>query len=247
MTHSPIEDAAAITADTAADPDTENAPKRPMKRSTRTALMAIGIASLVAILVLAWVYLIEARKYVSTDNAQIDGDKIAVNAPASGRLVDWTATQGSQLKKDEVVGRIRMEGGFVQPQQAIRAPGDGTVAVDHGVEGAFVPAGTELAVAYDLSRIYITARVEETDVEAVRPGQVVDIRVDAFSDFPLLGTVRDVQGGAAGEFSPFPQSNTAANFQKVTQVIPVKIAIEDTKGLSLVPGMNVTVKIHKDN
>jgi multidrug resistance efflux pump len=59
--------------------------------------------------------------------------------------------------------------------------------------------------------------------------------------------VRDVQGGAAGEFSPFPQSNTAANFQKVTQVIPVKIAIEDTKGLSLVPGMNVTVKIHKDN
>jgi multidrug resistance efflux pump len=228
VTHSPIEDAAAITADTAADPDTENAPKRPMKRSTRTALMAIGIASLVAILVLAWVYLIEARKYVSTDNAQIDGDKIAVNAPASGRLVDWTATQGSQLKKDEVVGRIRMEGGFVQPQQAIRAPGDG-------------------AVAYDLSRIYITARVEETDVEAVRPGQVVDIRVDAFSDFPLLGTVRDVQGGAAGEFSPFPQSNTAANFQKVTQVIPVKIAIEDTKGLSLVPGMNVTVKIHKDN
>ncbi len=47
-------------------------------------------------------------------------------------------------------------------------------------------------------------------------------------------------------FSAFPQSNTTGNFQKVTQVIPVKIAISDTHNLSLVPGMNATVKIHKD-
>jgi multidrug resistance efflux pump len=43
----------------------------------------------------------------------------------------------------------------------------------------------------------------------------------------------------------FPQSNSSGNFQKVTQVIPVKIALEDAEGLNLVPGMNVTVHIHK--
>ncbi|MGH3588607.1 MAG: efflux RND transporter periplasmic adaptor subunit, partial [Pseudonocardia sp.] len=58
-------------------------------------------------------------------------------------------------------------------------------------------------------------------------------------------TVREVQGGAAGVFSVFPESNTSGNFQKVTQVIPVTIDIQNPEGLPLVPGMNVTVKIHK--
>ncbi len=196
---------------------------------------------------LVYNYVIEGRKYVTTENAQIDGDQISVNAPSSGTLTDWTATQGTELRRDRLVGRIKIQGGFVQPQQPIRAPGNGTVVVDDGVEGAFVTAGTPLAIAYDLSKVYVTARVDETDIDDVRPGQTVDIEVDAFPDADLTGTVREVQGGAAGEFSPFPRSNTAGNYQKVTQVIPVKIAVDDTQGLGLVPGMNVTVKIHKGN
>ncbi|HKN45206.1 MAG TPA: hypothetical protein VJW23_14935, partial [Propionibacteriaceae bacterium] len=62
----------------------------------------------------------------------------------------------------------------------------------------------------------------------------------------LTGRVAEVKAGAAGVFSLFPQSNTSGNFQKVTQVIPVKITIDDLKNLPLVPGMNVTVKIHRD-
>ena len=58
--------------------------------------------------------------------------------------------------------------------------------------------------------------------------------------------MREVQGGAAGVFSVFPESNTSGNFQKVTQVIPVKIDIDNPEGLGLVPGMNVVVHIHKD-
>ena len=222
------------------------APKRRMKRSTRVSLLVIALVALVVAAVLVVVYVIEGGNYVSTDNAQIDGDKITVNAPGSGTLVDWTAHQGSQLLKNHIVGRIRIQGGFVQPQQAIRAPGDATVVVDNGVEGAFVAAGTELAVAYNFSRIYVTARVDETDIDDVHIGQPVDISVDAFPGADLHGSVLEVQGGAASVFSPFPQSNTSGNYQKVTQVIPVKIGIDDTKILALVPGMNVTVKIHKD-
>ena len=188
-------------------------------------------------------------KEVKTDcsiNAQIDGNQISVNAPSSGTLIDWRATQGSQLRKDAAVGRIQMQGGFVQPQMVIRAPADGVVAVDNGVEGAYVTAGTQLAVAYDGSQIYVTARVDETDINEVRTGQVVDIAVDAFPDADLTGRVVEVQSGAAGVFSLFPQANTSGNFQKVTQVIPVKIGIDHLMDLPLVPGMNVTVKIHRD-
>ncbi|SHJ90820.1 Barrel-sandwich domain of CusB or HlyD membrane-fusion [Pseudonocardia thermophila] len=220
--------------------------RRPLKRSTRIALIVISVVAVITTIVLVAVYVVEAGRYVSTDNAQIDGDQIVVNAPTSGTLVDWQATQGRVIKKDQIVGRIRVQGGFVQPQQAIRAPGTATVVVDNGVEGAFVAAGTQLAIAYDFSKIYVTARVDETDIDDVRIGQLVDITVDAFPGEKFTGTVREVQGGAAGIFSAFPQSNTSGNFQKVTQVIPVKIAISDTKGLALVPGMNVTVRIHKD-
>jgi multidrug resistance efflux pump len=249
MTDGSIEEASVLSDAAAHDPapaaPVDETPKRSMKPSTRRALIVIGIVAVLMALGLVYNYVIEGRKYVTTDNAQIDGDQISVNAPSSGTLVDWTATQGTQLRKDRLVGRIKLQGGFVQPQQPIRAPGNGTVVIDDGVEGAFVTAGTPLAIAYDLSKIYVTARVDETDVDDVRPGQTVDIEVDAFPDADLTGTVREVQGGAAGEFSPFPRSNTAGNYQKVTQVIPVKIALDDTQNLALAPGMSVTVKIHK--
>ena len=169
-----------------------------------------------------------------------------MNAPTSGTLIDWRGQQGAQLRKDASVGRVQMQGGFVQPQMVIRAPADGVVAVDNGVEGAYVTAGTQLAVAYDGSAIYVTARVDETDIDDVQVGRPVDISVDAFPDAGLTGRVLEVKSGAAGVFSLFPQANTSGNFQKVTQVIPVKISIDDLKGLGLVPGMNVTVKIHRN-
>lgn len=256
MTDGSVEEATAVAADAAqAGSDTVSSvggpeatdAKREMKPGTRKALIVIGVIAAVMVVAMIWIYVVEGSKYVSTDNAQVDGDKITINAPSSGTLTDWTATQGTQLIKNRVLGRIKIQAGFAQPQQPIKAPGDGTIVVDDGVEGAFVAAGTQLAVAYDLAKIYVTARVDETDVDDVHVGQTVDIDVDAFPGADLVGTVTEVQGGAAGEFSAFPQSNTAGNFQKVTQVIPVKIAIDDAKNLSLVPGMNVTVKIHKDS
>ena len=129
-----------------------------------------------------------------------------------------------------------MQGGFVQPQMVIRAPADGVVAVDNGVEGAFVTAGTQLAVAYNGAAIFVTARVDETDINEVHTGQPVDISVDAFPDTDLTGRVLEVKGGAAGVFSLFPQANTSGNFQKVTQVIPVKISIDDLQGPRPGPG-----------
>ena len=235
------------TATTTAAPATPAKPARKgMKRSTRIALLVVLV---VAVLIAAGItasYFINARNYVTTDNAQIDGDKISINAPTSGTLIDWRATQGTQVHKDEVVGRIQIQGGFVQPQQSIRAPGDATVVVDNGIEGAFVAAGTQLALAYNFNRIFVTARVDETEIDSVRPGQQVDISVDAYPDATVTGTVSEIQGGAAGVFSLFPQANTSGNFQKVTQVIPVKIAISNSSGVALVPGMNVYVKIHKN-
>jgi multidrug resistance efflux pump len=221
-------------------------PKKQISRGRRVGLTIIVVLAVLAALGFAGAYYMYSRNFVSTDNAQVDGDKIEINAPTTGTLIDWRANQGTSLHRGEIVGRIEGTGGGPQPQQVIRAPGDGSVAVDNGVDGSYVTAGTQLAVAYDFSTIYVTARVDETDINDVHVGALVDIDVDAYSNTPITGVVTEVQGAAAGVFSLFPQSNSSGNFQKVTQVIPVKIAFTNTGGVPVVPGMNVTVHIHKD-
>lgn len=224
--------------------------RRKLKRSTRISLVVILIVAVIAGVGFTVSYFLNARNYVSTDNAQVDGDKVMINAPTSGWLEDWRISQGSEVHKGQVVGRIKINNGFAQPLMSIRAPTDGTVAVDNGVVGTYVTAGTQLATAYNLDKIYVTARVDDTDIRPVRPGQLVDISVDAYPDAQITGRVREIQAGAAAVFSLFPQSNNqgTGNFQKVTQVIPVKIGFDNLNALNnldLVPGMNVTVHIHK--
>lgn len=223
----------------------EAAPKKGMSRKARLRLLVIlGLAVLVGLAFLAR-YLIDTSNYTTTDNAQVDGNQISINAPTSGTLLDWRGQVGASLRENASVGRIEIQGGYVQPQMVIRAPADGTVAVDNGVPGTFVTAGTQLAVAYDENGVFVTARVDETAVDEVRVGAPVKLDVDAFPDADLTGHVSEIQTGSAGVFSAFPQSNSSGNFQKVTQVIPVRITIDDTKGLALAPGMNVTAKIHR--
>lgn len=223
----------------------EAAPKKGMSRKARVRLLVIlGLAVLVAI-AFGVRYLVDTSNYVTTDNAQVDGNQISINAPTSGTLQDWKGQVGAQLRENGQVGRIQMQGAYVQPQMPVRAPADGTVAVDNGVPGTFVTAGTQLAVAYDAQGVFVTARVDETEVDEVRVGAPVKLDVDAFPDADLTGHVSEIQTGSAGVFSAFPQSNSSGNFQKVTQVIPVRITFDDTQGLALAPGMNVTVKIHR--
>ena len=213
------------------------------KRPSRKVLIFVVILVVLAGLGGGGAYLAYASQFVTTDNAQVDGDKVDINAPATGTLTDWNGEQGTSVTTDQTVGRVQIQG--TGPQELIKAPGNGTIAVNNVVNGQWVTAGTELATAYDFNKIYVTARVDETDIADVHPGQLVDIDVDAYSGTPVTGTVEEVQAGAADEFSLFPQDNSTGNFQKVTQVIPVKIAIDNADGLSLVPGMNVTVHIHK--
>ncbi|HZZ45352.1 MAG TPA: efflux RND transporter periplasmic adaptor subunit [Pseudonocardia sp.] len=218
--------------------------RKPKRTKRRVTIVLAIIVALAAIGLGTW-YFINSSKYVSTDNAQVDGDKIDINAPNTGTLTAWEIDEGSTVRTNQVVGRIQILNSFAQPQMTIKSPGNGTVAVNNVVNGAYVTSGTELATAYDFSKIYITARIDETDIADVHVGAPVDIDVDAFSGTPVTGIVQDVQGSSAGTFSLFPQNNTSGNFQKVTQVIPVKISLTNTSGKQLVPGMNVTVHIHK--
>src|SRR5258708_36147620 len=109
--------------------------KRKMKRSTRVALTIIVILAVLAALGFGGAYFLYSRNFVSTDNAQVDGDKVQINAPATGTLVNWGGTQGSQVTRNEIMGRVKLGSSGAQPQMTIKAPGNGTIAINNAVEG----------------------------------------------------------------------------------------------------------------
>jgi len=214
------------------------------KRWTKIAYLVIGLVTLVEAAAFSGTYLLHTRHYVSTDNAMVDGDAIEISAPLTGTLLNWSITSGSSVAANEVVGRIQAIGGGARPQRVIKAPKAGTIAVDNATPGQYVTAGTRLATAYN--DVYVTARVAEEDIGGVHEGSLVDITADAYPDRPLLGRVVDIQLATAGEFTIYPAAGIdPRNPQKIDQYLPVRIALINTNGVAVWPGMNVDVAIRR--
>lgn len=213
-----------------------------------TRLLIINIIVIIVLIgggALGYYYYNQATNYVKTDNAMVSGQTISIAAPASGKLVTWYGDQGKKFNKDDTVGKVATQGtdGRVT-NVAIKMPQSGTIAQNNVVQNSFTAAGTQLAQAFDLSHLYVTANIDETDMDNVKTGQKVDIYIDAFPGTKFTGKVKQIGSATAATFSLLSSSNSNGNYTKVTQVIPVKISLDSYKGDKVVPGMNVTVKIH---
>jgi membrane fusion protein (multidrug efflux system) len=108
--------------------------------------------------------------------------------------------------------------------------------------GEVIKAGQPVAIIVDLNNIWVEANLEETQVEHVRPGQAVDLEVDAYPNTKFTGKVINIGAAAASEFALIPDSRSAGNFTKVTQRIPIRIEVIDPAE-QLRPGMMVVVGI----
>ncbi|MFC7392142.1 HlyD family efflux transporter periplasmic adaptor subunit [Scopulibacillus cellulosilyticus] len=194
---------------------------------------------------IGYYYYDQSANYVKTDNAMIDGQSIPIAAPAAGKLTKWDGQVGNTFDANDKVGEVEAQGSDGRTQKMpITMPEHATIVQNKVVKNSFVGAGTPIATAYDLSDLYVTANIDETDIDDVKKDQKVDIYVDAYPDTKFTGRVQQIGKATASTFSMMPQSNANGNFQKVTQVVPVKISIDNYKGVSLKPGMNVTVKVH---
>jgi multidrug resistance efflux pump len=184
--------------------------------------------------------------YLSTDNAMVSGQQVAIASPGTGKVTIWNAKTGDKFNKGGKIGAVQVMGADGKPANMnITAPADGTIVQNSGVGNSIVAAGSPLAITYDLSKLWVTANIKETDINDVKVGQDVDVYVDAFPNTNITGKVDTIGLATAGSFSLIPtNNNTSGNYTKETQVIPVKITL-DSYGVNLVPGMNVTVRIHK--
>ena len=187
----------------------------------------------------------QSISYIKTDNAQIAGQQISIGSPATGKLTSWKADVGAEFNKNEKIGTVEVATDNGTVNMDITVPADSTVVQSSAVENTYVSAGASLAKSYDMDHLWVTANVDETDVNNVKVGQDVDLYVDAYPDTTLTGKVESLGLATAGTFSLLPSSNSSGSYTKETQVVPVTISIDNYGGLELIPGMNVTVRIHK--
>ncbi len=130
-----------------------------------------------------------------------------------------------RLAETEIVSPIR---GVVS--QAIADPGE------------YVQVGQAIAIVNDPQDVWVEANIEETHIRKVQTGQLVNIEVDAYPQRKFQGKVTQIGAATRSEFAIIPAGSASAHFIKVTQRLPVKIAVDNLEEL-LKPGMMVAVGI----
>jgi len=212
------------------------APSRPKKKLKRV-LLPLLLLLIAAGASFAWYFYQANSNYFTTDNAKVTAQMYAVAAPAGGKLLTWEVSVGDTVTKDQILGRLE-----VLPY--ITAPIDGLVVKNDGVLDQIYAAGTPLAVIADTANLYIGVNIEETDISKIHLGQVADISIDAYPKRVFSGRVTEINPTTQTYFSGISSFSTSGTYTKVTQLIPIKISIQNSDNLPLMFGMNATVKIY---
>ena len=127
-------------------------------------------------------------------------------------------------------------------RREIRAAFDGVVDSTFVDAGEFVSPGTRLLIYHDPNTVWVDANVKETDFGRVKIGARVAISVDAYPDIAFRGEVVRLGEAATSQFALLPSPNPSGNFTKITQRLPIRVAVEQREGL-LRPGMMVELSV----
>ncbi|HMG13973.1 MAG TPA: HlyD family secretion protein [Saprospiraceae bacterium] len=128
----------------------------------------------------------------------------------------------------------------------ILSPSNG-IATKRAVEvGQYITVAQPLCSIIDNSHLWITANFKETQLEDIKIGQTVSVKIDAFPKLKIKGLVQSFIGATGAKFSLLPPDNSTGNFVKITQRVPVRIEITDYPKASanlLFPGLSAFVEV----
>lgn len=109
----------------------------------------------------------------------------------------------------------------------VYAPQAGKIGRKNVSAGQYVQAGSPLFTIVNDTAYWVVANFKENQIRKLHPGQEVEISLDAYENISLKGTIESLSEATGARFALLPPDNASGNFVKVTQRVPVKIAIND--------------------
>jgi membrane fusion protein (multidrug efflux system) len=218
-----------------------------------------------------------ARERVAAAEAQVREARAAASSASQNAQKAQTQISGAQAQVNEAVGRLAQAntapqqvavsqaqataaGATLEQLQAavdqaelelsytkVYAPESGRIARKSIEVGALVQVGQPM-MAVVPGDVWVTANFKESQIGSIRPGESVEISVDAYPGKVFQGHVDSIQAGTGSRFSLIPPENATGSYVKVVQRVPVKIVFEPNQidpqhvmapGMSVVPEVKV--------
>lgn len=206
-------------------------------REKQSALTAVQVAR---------AQLVKARKQVAATQAAVGGAlgglADANSAPEQLRVRE---SEVEQIKAEIEVARATLRQTELDlTHTKIYAPVSGRLAMKSVHDGEHLRVG-QIVMTIVPSDVWVVANFRETQLEHMKPGQPVEIRVDTYPGKVFMGHVDSMQAGTGARFSLLPPQNATGNYVKVVQRVPVKIVFDEMPDseLLLAPGMSVVPKV----
>jgi membrane fusion protein (multidrug efflux system) len=158
------------------------------------------------------------RRRVGPGQATLETERRAAQSLGSAR--DQSLAQAAAARAAADQTRIDLS------RTEVRAPVAGVVGARAVRVGQYVRPGGALMSIVPLADAYVVANFKETQVSRLRIGQPVEIHADAYGKQVIKGHVDSFAPATGAEFALIPVENAVGNFTKITQRVPVRIAID---------------------
>ncbi len=179
-----------------------------------------------------------ARAAVASSAAALDGAKANLDVLKAQKL------EASQQRNELVTGLEMAERNLSFTR--VVAPFDGTIGNVAAHVGDFVQPGTRMMALVPVNASYVDANFKETQLGDIKPGQKVDVAIDALDGRVIQGVVSSISPASGAQFSLLPPDNATGNFTKVVQRIAVRVTFpgDILKEVTLRPGLSVVATVH---
>jgi membrane fusion protein (multidrug efflux system) len=189
-----------------------------------------------------------------TTRASYDAAKAALAAAEAELASSQSSAESAQavLGKSANGGHPQIEAAIAMRDKAkldldrteIRAPIDGVISQADKLSPGVMAIQMLSVVSIVDNGYWIDANFKETQLANVRIGQRADVTMDAIPGRIFKAHVTGIGSGTGSQFSILPAQNATGNWVKVTQRVPVRIALDETVDRMLVAGSSAHVTIH---
>jgi membrane fusion protein (multidrug efflux system) len=176
-----------------------------------------------------------AKARLATARAAASKAQVQLGSGVAGSGVP-AAVQAAMADRDKALMNLQ--------RTVVRAPHDGIVSQTSRLQvGNITPSGVPALSLVISDTPWVTANFKETQLGNMRVGQPVELKFDAYPGVKLCGKVQSIGAGTGSEFSILPAQNANGNWVKVTQRVPVRIAITCNSDRALIAGLSTDVSV----